>query len=141
MQGSGELPYLYVNLSQYENQHIEEFLEFLYSTPDHEFKRTIRIRISQSPAIDVGGVFRDKIGSAFQFLLNSDIFVMNEASNMKTFRPFINRMGYQQRKAQYIAFGKIYYWSVIVRRCIPFPNNMDPAILAYGIYGDNLVMP
>ena len=102
MQGSGQLPNLYVNLSQHENQHVEELSEFLYSTPDHEFKRTIRIRISQSPAIDVGGVFRDKIGSVFQSLLNSDIFIMNEASNVKTFRPFINRMGYQQRKAQYV---------------------------------------
>jgi hypothetical protein len=63
---------------------------------------------------------------------------MNEVSNMKTFRPFINRMGYQQQKARYIVFGKIYYWFVIVWRCIPFPHNMDLTILAYGIYGDNL---
>jgi hypothetical protein len=138
LQGSGQFPNLYVNLSQHEDRHVEELSEFLYSTPDYEFKRTIRIRISQSPAIDAGGVFRDKIGSVFQSLLDSDIFIMNEASNVKTFRPFINRMGYQQRKAQYVVFGKIYYWFVIVRRCIPFPNNMDPAILAYGIYGDNL---
>ena len=76
--------------------------------------------------------------SVFRSLLDSDLFTIDTSSNYKRFATFSNRMGYEQRDREYILFGKIFYWYVIVRRCVPFPINLDPAILAFGIYGDDL---
>lgn len=112
-------------------------MQLIYDKPDAEFSIIPHLSIDGNNAIDVGGVFNDKIGLLFNELLASDIFYTDNNGNQK-FVKFNGSMAFNQREKKYIVFGKILYWYVIIHRCIPYPTTLDPAIVAYGIYGDEI---
>jgi hypothetical protein len=53
---------------------------------------------------------------------------------MSTFARY-DHFGYLVRFKYYYVLGQILYWFVLVREIIPYPSSMNPAIIAYGIYG------
>lgn len=90
--------------------------------------------ICGSPAVDIGGVVQDKINRVFEFLLNSDIFILDHVISQKTFKEF-PFMGYHSQRKKYIAMGLIFYWFVLIHHYYnPFLVQLNPAILAYGIH-------
>ena len=110
-------------------------VDCLYSCQDRpKLRLKPRIQIHGTQAIDSGGVFDDKISQTFLFLLESDIFQHDPTTGMSTFSQY-DDFGYLVRSKYYYVLGQILYWFVLVHEIIPYPSSMNPAIIAYGIYG------
>jgi hypothetical protein len=110
-------------------------VDCLYSCQDGPKLRVKpRIQIHGTQAIDSGGVFDDKISQTFLFLLESDIFQHDPTTGMSTFSQY-DDFGYSVRSKYYYVLGQILYWFVLVHEIIPYPSFINPAIIAYGIYG------
>jgi hypothetical protein len=110
-------------------------VDCLYSCQDRpKLRLKPRIQIHGTQAIDSGGVFDDKISQTFLFLLESDIFQHDPTTGMSTFSQY-DDFGYSVRSKYYYVLGQILYWFVLVPEIIPYPSSMNPAIIAYGIYG------
>ena len=110
-------------------------VDCLYSCQDRpKLRLKPRIQIHGTQAIDSGGVFDDKISQTFLFLLESDIFQHDPTTGMSTFSQY-DDFGYSVRSKYYYVLGQILYWFVLVHEIIPYPSSMNPAIIAYGIYG------
>jgi hypothetical protein len=115
--------------------HPEQMVDCLYSCRDGpKLRLKPRIQIHGTQAIDSGGIFDDKISQTFIFLLESDIFNHEPTTGMSTFLRY-DEIGYLARSKYYYVLGQILYWFVFVREIIPYPSSINPAIIAYGIYG------
>lgn len=99
-----------------------------------QFRIVPKLYIHGNPAIDIGGVFREKISETFEFLLQQSCFV-NDISVGITFREYLNPMEMLLYENSYTVLGKIIYWFVFIHRYIPYPKKLDPAIIAFAIYG------
>ena len=122
------------NLASNRQRQYLQIIDHLFNSQGHQLRIVPELSIHNSPALDIGGVFRAKINEVFQFLLHSDIFTFDNTIEKTTFTLF-SALQYQYRHKQYLAFGQIFYWFVIIHRHIPFPDSLNPAILAYGIHG------
>ena len=122
-------------LSGHHSTHAEQMIDCLYSCQDGpKLRLKPRIQIHGSQAIDSGGIFDDKISQIFLFLLESDIFKHDPTTGMSTFSQY-DDFGYLTRSKYYYVLDQILYWFVLVREIIPYPSSINPAIIAYGIYG------
>jgi hypothetical protein len=117
-----------------EKSEFQQLIDYFANSQGHELRRLPMLSIHGSPAVDAEGVFRTKVNMVFEFLLNSDIFTIDEKIQKKTFAEF-SGLGYQSRRKRYFVFGLVFYWCIIIYRQIPFPESLNPAIFAYGIYG------
>jgi len=94
------------------------------------------LTITGNSVIDIGGVFRDSINRLFNALYTSDLFNVEDiyVGTKRSFRELSPvEVGY--RKAKYFVLGKIFFWFVIVHHQIPYPMDINPAIVAYAIHG------
>jgi hypothetical protein len=122
-------------LSGHHSTHAEQIVDCLYSCQDRpKLRLKPRIQIHGTQAIDSGGIFDDNISQTFLFLLNSDIFKHDSTTGMSTFSQY-DDFGYLARSKYYYVLGQILYWFILIREIIPYPSSMNPAIIAYGIYG------
>src|SRR5436190_6150882 len=128
-------PHLTWNLSNVAGERYQQMLNNLFNCRPSELRTIPRLRIRGSPAIDVGGVFRDQINEIFRSLIQSEIFVHSHTSDSFSFAIFDDAQ-YDVREREYVVFGRILYWFVFIHRCIPYPIAMDLAIAAFAIKGE-----
>jgi len=111
-------------------------MECLFSCSAADLRKIPQLRIHGSPAIDAGGVFRDKVNRLFQQLLNSrDILEDDQITGCLLFCEYEDSLQYASRQKQYSVLGTIVYWFVFIHRFVPYPLRLHPAIIAYAIYG------
>jgi hypothetical protein len=91
-------------------------LNNLFNCRPSELRMVPRLRIRGSPAIDIGGVFRDQINEVFHSLIQPEIFVYS--SDSFSFATFDDAQ-YDDREREYVVFGRILYWFVFIHRYIP----------------------
>jgi hypothetical protein len=118
-------------------QHLSQSLQMinlLYNCSGQHLRRLPHVRIDSSPALDAGGVFRAHVNQAWTYLLEeSGIFDRDQAGRKSFAIIEVDPLGI--RKKHCIVFGKILYWCVLIHRIIPYPIDLNPAIVAYAIYG------
>jgi hypothetical protein len=122
-----------VTLRGTEESQRRQFFQFLVTTPGQLLRVLPRLSIVGNNAIDAGGVFRHTINRHFKILYDeSDIFVTT--SNTRTFRerPAIE---FEYHRDKYYVLGKIFYWFIFIHRQIPYPTDIDAAIIAFAIHG------
>lgn len=105
----------------------------IVSCPRSQLQKIPQLIIEGVQAVDAGGVFREELSRAFDHILDSSIFI-HDSTSRRTFAELPIRE-YNFEKDNIIALGKMFYWFVIIHKYIPYPN-INPAIIAYAIYGD-----
>jgi hypothetical protein len=110
----------------------QELFDFLLNTPGHDLRLLPRLSIFQNEVIDAGGVFRDSINRLFGSMYNSDMFSQS-SHNTKSFRER-SPTEFVYYRSRYYVFGKIFYWFIIIHRQVPYPMDLNPAIVAYAIH-------
>ena len=114
-------------------QQTSELLDRILATPATQFGREPKISIVGNIALDMGGPFRQYVANAFNSLLSSDEIFSDHSSELRSFREHpLHVFTYQQNR--YIVLGKLFYWFVIIHKCIPYPHKLNPAIVAFAIH-------
>ena len=112
----------------------QKLFENLQTTPGHSLRLIPRLALNGNSVIDTGGVFRDTINRVFRSIYESDIFESTNVGAPKSFRE-LSPIEFEYHKAKYFVLGKIFYWFVIIHRQVPYPMDINPAIVVYAIHG------
>jgi len=119
-----------------DEDHLVSLMECIFSCSALDLRAIPQLRLHGSPAIDAGGVFRDKVNRLFQQLLDSKDILENDLSTgCLLFCEYEDSLQYASRQKQYSVLGTIVYWFVFIHRFVPYPLTLHPAIIAYAIYG------
>jgi len=111
---------------------ISTLMSLLAHAEPQEFRHKPRVLVPDSVTYDAGGVTADKVNKVFEYIINTEIFVRDETTSTVS---FANVDTTPDSERSYLVFGIIFYWYVFIYPMVPFPFSVNPAILAYSIYG------
>jgi hypothetical protein len=140
---------------EFSHQIFDDLLNYIFNCEPQRLGKIPSLDILDIVAVDAGGVFTDSINAIFhqlihnsgisfiwyQLIHNIDFFLvtMDPTTGLEqsiTLAPLSDPLSHNRFKKQYVVFGRIFYWFVLIHKIIPYPISMDPVILAYAIHGE-----
>jgi hypothetical protein len=118
------------------DDNIQSLLQIISNINGPDLRELPKLQIHGLNAVDLTGVFTDRINLTWDYLLHkSGIFVYDKSNQFYTFSEVRCLQSLLRNKALYLVAGKIFRWFILHKQIIPYPVELDPSIFGFGMLG------